>query len=110
MCGPTNTGAYTHTITIRLLITSNGASPAGLWLGHLLYELPGILFVSTIITVLFATISSQFNYPGMVWICFVLYGISATLYSYLFTLALKSALASWALVAGTNVILFLLYL
>lgn len=89
---------------------SNGASPAALWLGHLLFELPGIVLVSTIITVIFAVASDQFNYPGMVWICFVLYGISGTLYAYLFTLGLKSPLASWALVAGFNVILFLLYL
>jgi len=93
-----------------VLTVSNGASPAALWLGHILFELPAILLVSTIITIIFAVASSQFNYPGMVWICFVLYGISSTLYAYLFTLGLKSPLASWALVAGFNVILFLLYL
>lgn len=92
------------------LMISNGASPAALWLGHILFELPAILLVSTVITVVFSVASTQFNYPGMVWICFVLYGISSTLYAYLFTLGLKSPLASWALVAGFNVILFLLYL
>lgn len=90
--------------------SSNGASPAALWLGHILFELPAILLVSTVITIVFSVASTQFNYPGMVWICFVLYGISSTLYAYLFTLGLKSPLASWALVAGFNVILFLLYL
>lgn len=93
-----------------MLIISNGASPAALWLGHILFELPAIILVSTIITIIFAVASSQFNFPGMVWICFVLYGVSSTLYAYLFTLGLKSPLASWALVAGFNVILFLLYL
>lgn len=91
-------------------IHSNGASPAALWLGHLLFELPAILLVSTVITIVFAVVSNQFFGPGTLWFCFVLYGISATLYSFLFALWLNSALAAWALVAGTNVILFLLYL
>lgn len=89
---------------------SNGASPVALWLGHLLWEMPTILFISTIITIIFATVSSQFNAIGLVWFCLVLYGISATLYSFMFALFLTSPLATWALVAGTNVILFMLYL
>lgn len=93
-----------------MLTGSNGAAPVSLWLGHLLHEMPAILFVSTVITVVFAVATSQFNGPGYVWLCFVLYGVSATLYAYLFALWLGSALAAWAVVAGTNVILFLLYL
>jgi len=110
MSGPINTGPSPDRVRVPLLTCSNGASPAALWLGHILFELPAILLVSTVITVVFSVASTQFNYPGMVWICFVLYGISSTLYAYLFTLGLKSPLASWALVAGFNVILFLLYL
>ncbi|KAL7420361.1 hypothetical protein Q5752_005331 [Cryptotrichosporon argae] len=89
---------------------SNGASPTALWLGHLLFELPGILIGATLIVVLFATLSSQFNAPGDLWACFVLYGIAGTLWAYMAALFLDSALAAWALVAGVNVILFLLYL
>ncbi|ORX35007.1 hypothetical protein BD324DRAFT_633591 [Kockovaella imperatae] len=89
---------------------SNGAAPVSLWLGHLLFELPGILFVSSVITIVYFVASSQFSGPGDLWICLVLYGIASTLYAYLFALFLDSALAAWALVAGTNVILFLLYL
>ena len=81
-----------------------------MWLGHILSELPGILIVSILITVIFATISSQFNGIGILFVCLILYGISSTLYSYLFALFLNSPLAAWALVAGINVILFLLYL
>ncbi|KAK4686551.1 hypothetical protein P7C73_g3574, partial [Tremellales sp. Uapishka_1] len=89
---------------------SNGASPAALWLGHLLFELPSIFLVSIIITIVLATVVSQFNGIGILFICLVLYGISATLYAFIFSLFLNSPLASWALVAGSNVILFLLYL
>ena len=91
-------------------VCSNGATPVALWLGHLLYEVPGILLVSTAITLIFTFASSQFSGTGQLWICFVLYGISGTLYSFLVALFLNSALAGWALVAGFNVILFLLYL
>ena len=89
---------------------SNGASPVSLWLGHILFELPPILLVSTVITIVFSVATSQFSAPGDLWICLVLYGIASTLYAYLFALFLDSALAAWALVAGINVILFLLYL
>jgi hypothetical protein len=92
------------------VLPSNGATPVALWLGHLLHEFPAILLVSTLVIILFSTLSHQFNAPGDLWICFVLYGIAGTLYSYLFALFLDSPLAAWALVAGINVILFLLYL
>lgn len=92
------------------LTISNGATPVGLWLGHLLFELPGIVLVSIVITVVFATVSSQFNGIGELFACFVLYGISATLYAFCFSLFLTSQLAAWALYAGISVILFLLYL
>jgi hypothetical protein len=94
----------------RQLTGSNGATPVALWLGHLLFELPSIFFVSTILTVLFATTSSQFTALGYMWVCLLLYGIASTLYGYMFALFLNSALASWALVAGSNVVIFMLYL
>lgn len=89
---------------------SNGASPVSLWLGHLLWELPPIITISTVITIIFATATTQFNGIGYVWFCLLIYGISSTLYSFMFALFLTSPLASWALVAGINVIMFLLYL
>ena len=72
--------------------------------------MPAILVASAIITALFFTLTSQFAGAGHLFVCFVLYGIASTLYAYLFALFLNSPLAAWALVAGTNVILFLLYL
>lgn len=89
---------------------SNGATPVSLWLGHLCFEMPAILVASAIITALFFTLTQQFAGPGYMFICFVLYGIASTLYAYMFALFLNSPLAAWALVAGINVILFLLYL
>ena len=62
------------------------------------------------ITIVCAVASTQFHGLGALWICLVLYGIIATIYAHLFALWLKSPLASWALVTGSNVILFLIYL
>lgn len=89
---------------------SNGATPAALWLGHIVFELPFITVVSIIITVLLGTMSSQFSALGYVWICMWLYGIAATLFGYFFALFLDSALASFALSVGVNVVYFMLYL
>ena len=91
-------------------MASNGASPPALWLGHLLFELPAIFIVSIFVTIIFGVVTTQFNGVGYLFICFVLYGISSTLYSFIFALFLNSPLAAWAAVAGSNVILFLLYL
>ena len=89
---------------------SNGATPVALWLGHLLFELPGITIVSIVSTALFFALSNQFTAAGYVWVCLWLYGIASTLYAYICALFLESALANWALVAGSNVVIFMLYL
>ena len=105
-----STGEQCPIVAQTALTRSNGATPVSLWLGHLLFELPGIVLASAVITILFFVLTSQFAGPGYLFICFVLYGIGATLYAYMFALFLNSPLAAWALVAGINVILFLLYL
>lgn len=86
---------------------SNGASPLGVWLGHLLFEMPAILFASTVIIIIFAVATSQFNYPGALWACFVLFGVTGSLWSFMFSLGIKSALVGLAAVAGFNLIFFI---
>lgn len=72
--------------------------------------MPLIVFVATIVTIVFATVVNQFNALGLVWLSFVLYGVAGSLWAYLFALFLSSPLASWAIVAGLNVLIMLLYL
>jgi hypothetical protein len=64
-----------------------------------MFEMPQILFVSTIITIIFFVVADQFNAPGYLFICFFLYGIASTLYAFLAALFLNSSLAAWALLA-----------
>ncbi len=44
-------------------------------------------------------------YANLQWIVFVLYGITATLFSYCLSLMVSSALAAFALVAGYQFIM-----
>ncbi len=102
---------------------SNGlTNPVGLWLGHLMFDTITTIIISTIIIAIFASVSNQFHglgllvsiissadmsmlYANLQWIVFVLYGITATLFSYCLSLMVSSALAAFALVAGYQFIM-----
>lgn len=80
-----------------------------LWTGHLLFEVPSVLLIATVATIAFAAIG-QFHGVGELWVCLVLYGLSATLYAFLFAVFTGSVLGAWAGVAIFNAITFLIYL
>jgi ABC-type multidrug transport system ATPase subunit len=94
---------------VRINQYSNGARPASLWAGHLLFELPGIFICATVLTIVFAAVK-QFKGLGYLWLCLVLYGISSTIYGFLFSLRFKTSLGSWAVIASVNMVLFLYYI
>lgn len=93
---------------VRVNQYSNGARPAALWAGHLLFELPFIFLVATIVTIACAAVG-QFTGLGQFWVCLVLYGISGTIYAYFFSLFLKTSFGAWAAVAFANGVVFLFY-
>lgn len=94
---------------VRINQQSNGARPASLWAGHLLFEVPGVVIASTILTIVFAAVPHQFAGLGYLWLCLVLYGTSSTIYAFLFSLRFKSSLGSWAAIACLNILFFLYY-
>ncbi|KAG8734715.1 hypothetical protein FRC10_011501, partial [Ceratobasidium sp. 414] len=71
--------------SVQAMQLSNGMTPAGLWLGHLLFDLPWVVLIATIVTVVFGTATSQF------------YAL------------VKSSLAGFAFVGGYNVVMCVLY-
>lgn len=71
--------------------------------------MPGVLLVATVATIAFAAIG-QFRGLGELWICLVLYGLSATVYSFISAVFVGSVLGAWAGVAIFNAITFLIYL
>jgi len=100
---------WEKTSQVRSNQYSNGARPSALWLGHLTFEMPGVLFIATVLSIAYAAVN-QFHGLGYFWLCIVLYGIAATLWAFVASLMFKTSLAAWAFVAFVNAIVFLLYL
>ncbi|CAE6510666.1 unnamed protein product [Rhizoctonia solani] len=94
---------------VQAMQLSNGISPAGMWIGHLLYEIPVILAIAGAITGIFASTGQFFNLE-LVFAVIVLYGIDATLLSFVASLFIRSPIAAFAIIAGYQCITFLGYL
>ncbi|PIL31168.1 ATP-binding cassette transporter [Ganoderma sinense ZZ0214-1] len=96
---------------VQAMQLSNGLSdPVGLWLGHLLFDSMFAIVVASLIVIVFAAASNQFHGLGFFWVVLVLYGIVGALFSYCVSLIVASPLAAFALSAGYQVIMFVLYL
>ncbi|KAG8734716.1 hypothetical protein FRC10_011502, partial [Ceratobasidium sp. 414] len=95
--------------SVQAMQLSNGMTPAGLWLGHLLFDLPWVVLIATIVTVVFGTATSQFYALGAFWVALVLYGTAGALFAYVVSTFVKSPLAGFALAGGYNVIASVLY-
>ncbi|CAE6450969.1 unnamed protein product [Rhizoctonia solani] len=95
--------------SVQAMQLSNGMTPAGLWLGHLLFDLPWVVLISTIVTVIFATVTSQFYALGVLWVVMVLYGIAGALFAYVVSTFVSSPLAAFAVAGGYNVVISVLY-
>ncbi|KAH9830408.1 uncharacterized protein C8Q71DRAFT_862423 [Rhodofomes roseus] len=96
---------------VQAMQFSNGLSnPAGLWLGHLMFDSIFAVFIATLIIVIYAFASNQFAALPFFWLVLVLYGIVGALFSYTISLAVPSPLAAFAATAGYQAVMFLLYL
>ncbi|KZT73392.1 hypothetical protein DAEQUDRAFT_684394 [Daedalea quercina L-15889] len=96
---------------VQAMQLSNGLSnPVGLWLGHLMWDTCFSIVIASVIIIVFATASNQFAGLGFFWVVLVLYGIVGALFSYCVSLAVASPLAAFAVSAGYQVIMFILYL
>ncbi|EIW87313.1 P-loop containing nucleoside triphosphate hydrolase protein [Coniophora puteana RWD-64-598 SS2] len=96
---------------VQAMQLSNGLSdPIGLWLGHLLFDTIFSVVLATVIIIIFASVSNQFHGLGFFWVILVLYGITGALFAYCVSLMMTSPLASFAAVAGYQIIMYILYL
>ena len=106
---------------------SNGVSnPAGMWLGHLLFDgIPGLIIATVITAVFAATQSDQFKflpllvchflqaslvlriYRSFQWFVMVLYGYTSTLFAYCISRISSSGLAAFSICAGYQVVMFM---
>ncbi|KAG9089170.1 hypothetical protein FS749_001572 [Ceratobasidium sp. UAMH 11750] len=84
-------------------------TPAGLWLGHLLFDLPWITFISTVICVVFGVATNQFYALGGFWVVLELYGVAGALFAYVVSTFVSSPLAGFAVAGGYNGMMSMLY-
>ncbi|TFK56402.1 P-loop containing nucleoside triphosphate hydrolase protein [Heliocybe sulcata] len=97
--------------SVQAMQLSNGlADPIGLWLGHLIFDSAVSTLIASIIIIIFAAVSNQFNGLGFFWVVLVLYGIVAALFAYCISLMTASPLAAFAAAAGYQIVMFVLYL
>ncbi|KAF8760089.1 P-loop containing nucleoside triphosphate hydrolase protein [Rhizoctonia solani] len=95
---------------VQAMQLSNGSRRLGCGtIGHLLYEIPIILAISGAITGIFASTGQFFNLE-LLFLVIVLYGIDATLLSFVASLFIRSPIAAFAIIAGYQCITFLGYL
>ncbi|TFK42171.1 hypothetical protein BDQ12DRAFT_677739 [Crucibulum laeve] len=97
--------------SVQAMQLSNGlADPMGLWLGHLLFDTIPSVIIATVVCIVFATLREKFQGIGYLWFVMVLYGMVGTLFAYLIAIFVRSPLAAFSVAAGTQFVLFLLYL
>ena len=110
--------------SVQAMQSSNGLTdPIGLWLGHLMFDVIWSIILSSIIIIIFATVSNQFHGLGFFvrlsffffsllkgirsanwvifqWVVLILYGFAGALFSYCISLIVTSPLAAFAAAAG----------
>ncbi|EMC96413.1 hypothetical protein BAUCODRAFT_69502 [Baudoinia panamericana UAMH 10762] len=94
---------------VRALHYSNGIRAQSVWTAYTLFDFIIVLAVSTLAIIIFTAVSDIWYAPGYLWLIFTLFGLAATLMSYVFSLFTSSQLASFAFAAGGQCVFFLLY-
>ncbi|KAF2843000.1 ATP-binding cassette sub-family A member 7 [Patellaria atrata CBS 101060] len=94
---------------VRPLHYSNGIRAAPLWLAYLLFDFVFVLAISALTVIIFVAVSSVWYYPGYLFVVFFLYGLASILLVYVVSLFSRSQLAAFAVAAGGQASLFLLY-
>ncbi|KAK1143856.1 hypothetical protein N8T08_005969 [Aspergillus melleus] len=94
---------------VRALHFSNGVRSVSLWLAYLAFDFCIVVASSVLAIIIFRAVSDIWYYPGYLFVVFFLYGLCATLMSYLVSLFCKSQLAAFAFAAGGQCCLFLIY-
>ncbi|KAK5060231.1 hypothetical protein LTR84_010116 [Exophiala bonariae] len=95
---------------IQALQVSNGIRTSTVWLGHFIFDGTISIVVATVCTILFYELSSAWHAPGYLAATFLFYGLSSTLYSYVWAKIVKSPLSVFAIAAGSQGLILLLYI
>lgn len=95
---------------IRALQYSNGARPVPLWLAYLSFDWLNVLITSAIMIIILAASSpDNWWHIGYMFVVLFLYGLASLLWAYMVSLFAKSQLAAFAISAGSQAFLLLMY-
>ncbi|KAK7187167.1 ABC transporter [Paraphaeosphaeria sporulosa] len=95
---------------VRSMQYSNGIRPLPLWLSHLAFDGIFVVLISSVATGLLSASTPAWFGLGYIWIILVLYGLTATLLSYVISMFAKSAVTAWFMIALGQVIFYFAYL
>ena len=98
-----------RTRNVRALHYSNGIRAGPLWLAYISFDFIIVLIVSAVSIIIFTAASNVWYAPGYLFVVFALFGLSATLMSYVVSLFTSSQLATFAVATGGQCIFFLIY-
>ncbi|PKX97213.1 putative ABC transporter [Aspergillus novofumigatus IBT 16806] len=94
---------------VRALHFSNGVRGASLWLAYLAFDFCIVIASSVLAIVIFRAASDVWYHAEYLFVVFFLYGLCTTILSYVVSLFSKSQLAAFAIAAGGQCVLFLIY-
>jgi ATP-binding cassette subfamily A (ABC1) protein 3 len=94
---------------VRALHYSNGVRALPLWMAYMTFDFITVLLVSAVSTIIFLTSSNVWYHGEYLFLIFFLYGLAATLMSYVVSLFSRSQLAAFAFAVLIEVITFLGY-
>ncbi|KAF3942382.1 hypothetical protein ABW19_dt0205534 [Dactylella cylindrospora] len=95
---------------VRALHYSNGVRAGSLWTAYTFFDFIFVLIITIVATIIMVASTSVWWSVGYLYACFMLYGLAAVLFAYIVSLLAKSQLAAFAMVAGYQAVMFLLYM
>ncbi|RPB01721.1 P-loop containing nucleoside triphosphate hydrolase protein [Choiromyces venosus 120613-1] len=95
---------------VRALHYSNGVRALPLWFAYTAFDFIAILITSVICTIIYVAATNDIWFHiGYLFLVLMLYGLASVLMAYNISLMAKSQLSAFAIVAGGQAVMFLLY-
>ena len=95
---------------VRSLHYSNGVRALPLWLSYIAFDFGIILLACGIATIILRALTGIYFGLGQLFVVFLLYGLTSTLFGYAVSLAARSQLAAFAITAAYQAVTLLLYI
>ncbi|KAL8832809.1 MAG: hypothetical protein Q9170_004731 [Blastenia crenularia] len=94
---------------VRQLHYSNGVRSISLWSAYVAFDFVIVLAISVVSVVIFRGVTDQWYHLEYLFVVLFCYGLASTLLSYVISLFARSQLAAFAIAAGYQATMFLLY-